>query len=244
MLSRFTQAKRQHSARQQQRSSKFQMTKATFTSENNHNCVDNYQLGNDSLRDSAMNNAAHETSAQSYNRSSNPFHFTMISNMSYNSADLQRYHHDDTTAALCLLSMNRDRNVDPPCLLKSLQGGYERRTLPSPNSSHKASTSTNSSCNKSAPTSEEFSNTALLTQEKGSTKSGSSTAPCKSPTTQVSAFYGSVSLYTSGDDDTLSPVHCFIRKFGIEAFVLTEEQAADADFWNGRNFKGKPMKRC
>ena len=251
MLSRFTQAKRQHRARQQQRSSKFQTTKSTFTSQRNNTCVDNYQLGNHSLEDGAINDADHTPSAQrdhrSFPQSSNSFHVAMISNINHNSADVQRYqatnidhNNEDARAALCLLSMIRDRNVDLPCLFSSLQGSHETRKMPS-QSSYQAFTRSFSSSNTSIPASAESSQMALLKQKKGFTKSRSSQVPCKSPTTEISAFYGSVSLYTPGDVDTLSPVHCFIRKAGIEAFVLTEEQAADKKFWNGRNFNGKPV---
>ncbi len=53
-------------------------------------------------------------------------------------------------------------------------------------------------------------------------------------------FHGSFSLYTPRDDDVLSPIHCFIRKYGIEAFVATEEDKKNVKFWESRNFKLKP----
>ncbi|GFH53447.1 hypothetical protein CTEN210_09923 [Chaetoceros tenuissimus] len=56
----------------------------------------------------------------------------------------------------------------------------------------------------------------------------------------TSAFYGSVSIAMPDDEYNLSPVHCFIRKYGIEAFVLTNEEALDKDMWSARNFKVKP----
>ena len=55
-----------------------------------------------------------------------------------------------------------------------------------------------------------------------------------------SAFYGSCSLSLPQDAEKLSPLHCFVRKFGIEAFVISERHAQDKDFWNARNFKAKP----
>ncbi len=58
--------------------------------------------------------------------------------------------------------------------------------------------------------------------------------------TSESAFYGSVSIAMPDDEYNLSPVHCFIRKYGIEAFVLTNEEALDKQMWSARNFKVKP----
>ena len=55
-----------------------------------------------------------------------------------------------------------------------------------------------------------------------------------------SAFYGSIPLRMPCDEDNLSPLHCFVRTHGIEAFVATEEEAQDSDFWLARNFKVKP----
>lgn len=53
-------------------------------------------------------------------------------------------------------------------------------------------------------------------------------------------FFGSISLFMSADVDSLSPLHIFIRKCGIEAFVATEEDAKNEDFWRLRNFKVIP----
>jgi hypothetical protein len=55
-----------------------------------------------------------------------------------------------------------------------------------------------------------------------------------------SAFYGSCSLALPQDEDNLSPLHCFVRKYGIEAFVVSEQDAQDKEFWSARNFKVKP----
>jgi hypothetical protein len=54
------------------------------------------------------------------------------------------------------------------------------------------------------------------------------------------AFYGSISLFSPADVDSLSPLHNFIRKHGIEAFVATEQEANNKDFWFLKNFKVKP----
>jgi len=62
----------------------------------------------------------------------------------------------------------------------------------------------------------------------------------QSTTFASSPFYGSCSLSLPQDTDNLSPLHCFVRKFGIEAFVVSEQDAQDKDFWNARNFKVKP----
>lgn len=56
----------------------------------------------------------------------------------------------------------------------------------------------------------------------------------------VTSFCGTISLSMPADEDNLSPLHCFIRKFGIEAFVVSENDAKDKEFWNARNFKVKP----
>jgi len=55
-----------------------------------------------------------------------------------------------------------------------------------------------------------------------------------------SLFYGSCSLALPQDEDNLSPLHCFVRKYGIEAFVVSEQDAQDKEFWSARNFKVKP----
>jgi hypothetical protein len=55
-----------------------------------------------------------------------------------------------------------------------------------------------------------------------------------------STFHGTVSLSMPEDEDNLSPLHCFIRKFGIEAFVVSNNDAQDTKFFNARNFKVKP----
>jgi len=60
------------------------------------------------------------------------------------------------------------------------------------------------------------------------------------PSITKSAFYGSVPLTMPSDEDNLSPLHCFVRKYGIEAFVATESEAEDKDFWYARNFRVKP----
>lgn len=53
-------------------------------------------------------------------------------------------------------------------------------------------------------------------------------------------FFGSISLFMPDDVDSLSPLHIFIRKYGIEAFVATEEDAKNEEFWRLRNFKVIP----
>ncbi len=57
-------------------------------------------------------------------------------------------------------------------------------------------------------------------------------------------FYGTFSLRTEYDDDVLSPIHGFIRQYGIEAFVATEEDATNLEFYGARNFKIKPGLVC
>lgn len=61
-----------------------------------------------------------------------------------------------------------------------------------------------------------------------------------SPPNAESEFCGSVSLAMPKDEDNLSPLHCFVRKYGIEAFVASEREAQDTEFWYARNFRVKP----
>lgn len=53
-------------------------------------------------------------------------------------------------------------------------------------------------------------------------------------------FFGTISLSMQDDVDSLSPLHIFIRKYGIEAFVVTEEEANYKEFWKLKNFKVIP----
>jgi hypothetical protein len=53
-------------------------------------------------------------------------------------------------------------------------------------------------------------------------------------------FFGTISLSMQDDVDSLSPLHIFIRKYGIEAFVATEEEANYIEFWKLKNFKVIP----
>jgi hypothetical protein len=48
---------------------------------------------------------------------------------------------------------------------------------------------------------------------------------------------GSISLHTSEDDDALSPLHCFMRKFCVEAFSATAEDVATPRYGKSHGFK-------
>ncbi len=87
----------------------------------------------------------------------------------------------------------------------------------------------------------------VMVNSRGKTKASGTSAkkeslpPAESITTK---YYGSFSLYNKRDEDVLSPIHCFIRQYGIEAFVATEEDATDVEFYGARNFKIKPGLVC
>jgi len=48
---------------------------------------------------------------------------------------------------------------------------------------------------------------------------------------------GSVSLHTPEDDDVLSPLHCFMRRFCVEAFSATAEDVATPRYGKSHGFK-------
>jgi hypothetical protein len=48
---------------------------------------------------------------------------------------------------------------------------------------------------------------------------------------------GSISLHTSEDDDVLSPLHCFMRKYCVEAFSATAEDVATPRYGKSHGFK-------
>ena len=48
---------------------------------------------------------------------------------------------------------------------------------------------------------------------------------------------GSVSLHTPEDDDVLSPLHCFMRRYCVEAFSATEEDVATPRYGKSHGFK-------
>jgi hypothetical protein len=48
---------------------------------------------------------------------------------------------------------------------------------------------------------------------------------------------GSISLHTPEDDDVLSPLHCFMRKYCVEAFSATAEDVATPRYGKSHGFK-------
>ena len=48
---------------------------------------------------------------------------------------------------------------------------------------------------------------------------------------------GSVSLHTPEDDDVLSPLHCFMRRYCVEAFSATAEDVATPRYGKSHGFK-------
>jgi len=48
---------------------------------------------------------------------------------------------------------------------------------------------------------------------------------------------GSISLHTSEDDDVLSPLHCFMRRYCVEAFSATPEDVATPRYGKSHGFK-------
>ena len=48
---------------------------------------------------------------------------------------------------------------------------------------------------------------------------------------------GAISLHTPEDDDVLSPLHCFMRRYCVEAFSATEEDVATPRYGKSHGFK-------
>lgn len=48
---------------------------------------------------------------------------------------------------------------------------------------------------------------------------------------------GAISLHTPEDDDVLSPLHCFMRRYCVEAFSATEEDVATPRYGKSHSFK-------
>jgi hypothetical protein len=55
--------------------------------------------------------------------------------------------------------------------------------------------------------------------------------------TDVKWFHGAVSLHLPEDDDVLSPLHCFMRRYCVEAFSATPEDVATPRYGKSHGFK-------
>ncbi|VEU43854.1 unnamed protein product [Pseudo-nitzschia multistriata] len=81
--------------------------------------------------------------------------------------------------------------------------------------------------------------TALPSRPKGQTgKSAADKKPSLLEDTYLDNWVaGSISLHTPEDDDVLSPLHCFMRRYCVEAFSATPEDVATPRYGKSHGFK-------
>lgn len=92
------------------------------------------------------------------------------------------------------------------------------------------------SCNELV--SEYTSSEASLAEESSQGAESPTPATCCTPSTQVTKWYpGSASLSLSEDDDVLSPLHCFMRRYCVEAFSATPEDVSTPRYGKAHGVK-------
>jgi hypothetical protein len=69
---------------------------------------------------------------------------------------------------------------------------------------------------------------------KGRTDDGSITPTLAS---DIKWYHGVVSLHLPEDDDTLSPLHCFMRRYCVEAFSATPDDVSTPRYGKSHGFK-------